>query len=474
MADLDLCYMPAQEALARFKAKTLSPVELTEALIARAEAVKAPVNAFTHTHFDEAMDLARKAEAKYARGARVRALEGLPIGIKDENEIKGKPTSSGSLILKDHVAERTSVNNQRILAAGGIVHARTATPEFSAAGICWSRLWGVTRNPWNPEFTTGGSSGGSGASLAAGTSPLAMGSDIGGSIRIPASACGVVGYKPPYGRNTDDPPFNLDFFCHTGPMARTVRDTALLQNVVTGPHPSDITTLRPKLTIPLQAGPIKGWKIAYSMDLGVYEVDPEVRANTEAALDVFRSLGATVTEVKTGWGPEVLEACMAYLTHIFGGYMAGMLDEHGDDMTTYVRAFAEKGKASAARDYVQALEVIAASYSPVGAILERHDVLICPTLATPAPPAAFDPTTDEIRINGKLVNPDLGWAMTVPFNMLSRLPVLAVPSGHAKNGVPTGIQIVGRSYSDRDVFRAGMAYEAALGGWYGPGRRPKL
>lgn len=475
MADLDLCYMPAHEALARFKAKTLSPVELMEAVIARAGEVQARLQPFTYTHFDEAMDLARKAEAKYARGARTRALEGLPIGIKDENNIKGKPTSSGSLILKDHVAETTSVNNQRILAAGAIVHARTATPEFSAAGHCWNRLWGVTRNPWNPEFTPGGSSGGSGASLAAGTSPLAMGSDIGGSIRIPASACGVVGYKPPYGRNVDDPPFNLDFFCHTGPMARTVRDAALLQNVVTGPHPGDIAGLRPKLTLPLDYKPIKGWKIAYSMDLGIFEVDPEVRANTEAALDVFRSLGATVTEVKTGWGPEVMEACMAYLTHIFGGYISGLLEEHADEMTTYVRQFAEMGKASTARDYVQALEVIAASYPPVGAILEAHDILICPTLGIPAPGATFDSSTDKMVINNRQVNPFLGWAMTTPFNMLSRLPVLAVPSGHARSGVPTGIQIVGRSYCDRDVFQAAMAYEAALGGWFTTkAKRPKL
>jgi len=474
MADLDLCYMPAHEALRRFRDKTLSPVELMQAVIARAEAVKDPVNAFTYTHFDEAMDLARKAEAKYAKGQRIRALEGLPIGIKDENMIAGKPTSSGSLIMKDFVADTTSVNNQRILAAGGIVHARTATPEFSAAGFCWSRLWGVTRNPWNPEFTPGGSSGGSAASLAAGTSPLAMGSDIGGSIRIPASACGVVGYKPPYGRNTDDPPFNHDFFCHTGPLARTVRDAALLQNVITGPHPSDITTLRPKLTIPLEAKPINGWKIAYSPDLGICEVDPEVRRNTEAALEVFRSLGATVTEVQTGWGPEIMEACMAYLSHIFGGYIAGLLDDHADEMTSYVRQFAEMGKQSTSQDYVQALEVIAAAYAPIGAILERHDILICPTLGIPAPPASFDSSKDKMFINGREVSPFLGWAMTVPFNMLSRLPVLAVPSGRAKNGVPTGIQIVGRSYCDRDVFRAGMAYEAALGGWFGPGQRPKL
>ena len=362
MADLDLCYMPAHEALARFRDKSLSPVELTKALIARAESVQPALGAFTYTHFDEALDLARKAEAKYARGARVRALEGLPIGIKDENEIAGKPTSSGSLILKDHVATRTSVNNRRILAAGGIVLARTATPEFSASGICWSRLWGVTRNPWNREMSPGGSSGGSGAALAAGMVPLAMGSDIGGSIRIPASACGVVGYKPPYGRNPDDGPFNLDFFCHTGPMARTVRDAALLQNVVCGPDPSDIATLRPKLTLPLQGKSIKGWKIAYSPDLGAFQVDPEVRRNTEAALQVFRDLGATVTEVQIPWGPEVPEACIAYLVHIFGAFIAGMLEEHGDLMTPYVRQFAEMGATSTARDYVQALEVIAAAY----------------------------------------------------------------------------------------------------------------
>lgn len=475
MADLDLCYMPAHEALARFRDKSLSPVELTQALIARAESVQPALNAFTYNHFDEALDLARKAEAKYARGARVRALEGLSIGIKDENEIAGKPTSSGSLILKDHVATRTSVNNRRILAAGGIVLARTATPEFSASGICWSRLWGVTRNPWNREMSPGGSSGGSGAALAAGMVPLAMGSDIGGSIRIPASACGVVGYKPPYGRNPDDGPFNLDFFCHTGPMARTVRDAALLQNVVCGPDPSDIATLRPKLTLPLQGKSIKGWKIAYSPDLGAFQVDPEVRRNTEAALQVFRDLGATVTEVQIPWGPEVPEACIAYLVHIFGAFIAGMLEEHGDLMTPYVRQFAEMGASSTARDYVRALEVIAAAYAPVGEILSRHDLLICPTLGAPGLPAAYDSTKDEVRINGQVVSPFLGWAMTVPFNMLSRLPVLAVPSGFTSNGVPSGLQLVGRSYSDRDVFQAGMAYEAALGGWFTASeKRPPL
>ena len=475
MSDLDLCYMPASEAIKRFKAKKLSPVELMEAVIRRAEATKDKVNAFTNTHFDEAMALARKAEAKYAKGRKTGPLEGLPVGIKDESYIKGKPTTGGSLIMKDFVADATSTMNERVMAAGGIVHARTATPEFSCAAYTWSRLWGVTRNPWNTKFTPGGSSGGAGASLAAGTSSIATGSDIGGSIRIPASTCGVVGYKPPYGRNPDDPPFNLDFYCHTGPLARTVEDAILLQNVMTGPSPLDIASLRPKLTLPTRFKPIKGWKIGYSMNLGAFEVDPEVVKNTKKALDVFRSLGAEVEEVDLGWGPEVLEAGLAYLHQLFGAFLSKLLADHGDDMTTYARKFAEDGARSKAVDFVNSLEVAGRMYMTLGPLLEKYNVLICPTTALPSVPADHDQTRDEVRINGKLVNPSLGWVMTTPFNTMSRCPVLSLPSGHAKNGVPTGIQIVGRTYSDEDVFRAGMAYEKALGGWYGDkAHRPKL
>ncbi|MEC9329987.1 MAG: amidase, partial [Pseudomonadota bacterium] len=280
MSDTELCYLSATEVLRRFQSKTLSPVELLEAVIGRAEEIEPTVNALTYRYFDEAMERARKAEAKYATGKRTGALEGLPIGIKDESFIKGKPTSNGSLINKNFIADTTSVNNQRIIRAGGLVHARTATPEFSCAGYTHSRLWGVTRNPWNSEFTPGGSSGGSAASLAAGTSSIATGSDIAGSIRIPAATCGLVGYKPPYGRNSDDSPFNLDFYCQTGPLARTVSDAILLQNVMCGPHPKDISTLRPKLKLPHQYGSIRNWKIAFSMDLGFFEVDLEVQKNT--------------------------------------------------------------------------------------------------------------------------------------------------------------------------------------------------
>ena len=475
MSDLELCYLPATEAIDRFKAKTLSPVELLTALIDRAEQVEPVINAFTYRHFDEAMDKASKAEAKYMSGKRTRALEGLPVGIKDESHIKGKPTSNGSLIMKDFVAQTTSVGNERILRAGGIVHARTATPEFSSAFCTHSRLWGVTRNPWNPEFTPGGSSGGTAASLAAGTSTIATGSDIAGSIRNPAGTCGLVGYKPPYGRNSDDPPFNLDFYCHTGPLARNVRDAILLQNVLCGPHPKDISTLRPKLRLPVTYPPIKDWKIAFSMDLGFFEVDPEVQKNTLDALDIFRDLGASVEEVDLGWDHTALDAGLAYLTHLFGAHMGGLLDDHADKMTGYVRQWAETSRESTAADFLHTLEVANDMYATLGPLLQKYQVLVCPTNALPAVAADFDHSRDAVSINGIQVNPALGWVMTTPFNMMSRCPVLTVPTGHASNGVPTSIQIVGQTYTDKDVFQAGIAYESAAPQWFsGTGHRPGL
>lgn len=475
MTEDDLCYLGAAEALAMFKAKTLSPVELMQATIRRAGAVQPAINAFTYTHFDEAMDLARKAEANYARGARTGAVEGLPVAVKDESFIAGKPTSGGSLIMKDTIAAHTSPVNERFLAAGGIVHARTATPEFSCAAYTWSRAWGVTRNPWNPDFTPGGSSGGSGAALAAGLAPLATGSDIGGSIRIPASACGVVGYKPPYGRNPGEPPFNLDFYCHEGPMARSVADVILLQNLMAGPHAQDIATVRPKLRLPAEYPPVKGLKIACSLDLGLFEVDPDVRRNTLAAVDTLRSLGATVEEVDLAWPPDVLSAGIAYLNHLFGAYVSKLLADHAAKMTSYARHFAEEGAGSTAVDFMHSLEVAGQMYATLGPLLEKYSVLICPTNNLAAVLADHDQSKDEVRINGNLVNPSLGWVMTTPFNMMSRCPVLSVPSGRAANGVPTGIQIVGGTYRDADVFRVGIAYEAARGKWYGTAKeRPAL
>jgi Asp-tRNA(Asn)/Glu-tRNA(Gln) amidotransferase A subunit family amidase len=199
------------------------------------------------------------------------------------------------------------------------VHARTTTPEFCCAPVTWTKLWGVTRNPWNLAYSPGGSSGGSAAALAAGTATLATGSDIGGSIRIPSSFCGVTGFKPPYGRVPEVPPFNLDHYCHEGPMARSVADCALLENVIAGPHPSDVVSLRPKLEIPFPLEPVAGLRIALSPDLGCFTVDPDVAANTLAAAERLRDAGAVVTEVSLPWRrADIARAARIHFGMIFG------------------------------------------------------------------------------------------------------------------------------------------------------------
>lgn len=311
-------------------------------------------------------------------------------------------------------------------------------------------------------MTCGGSSGGSGAALAAGTTTLANGSDIAGSIRIPASLCGVVGYKAPYGRNPEDSPFNLDAYNHPGPLARSVDDCILMQNVMSGPHPGDMASLKPKLLLPSRFDSIRDWRIAYSIDLGYQPVEPEVRDQTLAALDVFRSLGATVEEVDLGWTEQCLTATLDYLGYgLMGAYLKPYYESSREQLTGYVRAFTEYALQVSSQDYYQAEVIANEMYASLSAVFARYDVFICPTIANTGVKADFDYSVDDVAINGVNVNPKFGWLMTYPFNMLSRCPVLSVPAGYASNGMPCGIQIVGPTYEDQLVFQAAAAYEAA-------------
>jgi amidase len=478
MTDLDLCYVSAAGALAMFRNKRLSPVELMKALIARYEHDGADINCFAHRYFEEAMKQARQAEAVYARrSGEPRALEGIPLAVKDAQRVRGKITTHGSLIFKEHVDDHSDPSIERLQNAGAIVFARTTTPEFCLSGITYSRIWGVTRNPWNRDFTPGGSSGGSGAALAAGMTTLATGTDIGGSIRIPASACGVVGFKPPHGRNPDGPPANFDRFNHNGPMARTVADAALMQSITAGAHPLDHDSLPDPPELPKKSRSIRGMKVAYSIDLGYVEVDPEVRRNTLKAIDVFRALGARIVEVNPAWTSATdLDAVHWYNCMHFGRQTIWHAKENRHLMTDYAQKFAENALRHTHMDDVhkpwsRAHEM----YQSLGPILADNDVFICPTNNLPAVPAEHDPWSENFTINGKKADAEFGWVMTHQFNMLHNCPVLAVPSGHASNGVPTGIQIVAKPFADAAVFRAGLAYEKELGGWYASAaRRPVI
>jgi aspartyl-tRNA(Asn)/glutamyl-tRNA(Gln) amidotransferase subunit A len=471
----DLPYLTATEALARFRARELSPVELMTAVIERAEAVEPFINAFAATRYDEALEAARAAEARYAgSGAPPRPLEGLPVAVKEEAPIAGQLNTLGSLPLRDVVADYTAAFAQRILDAGGIVHARTTTPEFSCAPVTWSKLWGVTRNPWQAAYSPGGSSGGSAAALAAGTTTLATGSDIGGSIRIPSSFCGVTGFKPPYGRVPEVEIFNLDHYCHEGPLARTVADCALLENVIAGPHPHDVVSLRPKLEIPAELPPVAGLRLALSPDLGCYQVDADVAAATLEAAQRLRDAGAVVEEVALPWRlADITRAARIHFGLIFGPSIQEIYEQHEADLTSYAQRFYQEGLEIRKEDFVAGLALEAQIYAPLGELLDDYDALVCPTFAVPALPAEYD-NGGTVEVNGRSFGDWLDVLMTVPFNIASRCPVMSVPSGLSRDGVPTGLSIVGRSYDDVTVFRIAAAHEERYG-WYGtPDRRPAL
>ncbi|MEU8247235.1 amidase [Nonomuraea sp. NPDC048916] len=458
----DLAYLPATEALRLFRSRELSPVELMAAVIERAEAVEQQVNALSERAFDEALLQAKQAERAYRDGGSPRPLEGLPVATKDEQPIAGRPATDGSLAYTGSVAEVTHPVIERVLAAGGIVHARTTTPEFCCAGFTQSKLWGITRNPWNLDYSPGGSSGGSGAALASGTAMLATGSDIGGSIRLPAANTGTVGYKPPYGRVPAMPPFNLDHYCHDGPMARTVADCALLQNVIAGPHPHDVVSLRPAVRIPDRLGDVTGLRIAYAPNLGDWEIEPEVAANTRAVAEALREAGAIVEEAGVGLRrADVFEAVFIHFGAIFGPMVTRVAAEHGDKLTPYALAFAADAERAMERSgaFLAGLELEAAIYAPIGELLDRYDALICPTTGAPGLRAGEEYVDTRLTVNGVELDHYLEYSLTPVFNIASRCPVLNVPSGRASNGMPTGVQIVGRSYDDATVFQVGAAVE---------------
>ena len=472
----DLHYLSASDALALFRSKELSPVELISAVIERAEAVEPVINAFAETFYEEALRAAKDAEARYAgNGQQARPLDGLPVTVKEEAPIAGQKNTLGSLTMRDVVADTTAPFVQRIIDAGGIVHARSTTPEFSCAPVTWSKLWGVTRNPWNTQFSPGGSSGGSAAALAAGTAILATGSDIGGSIRIPSAFCGVVGFKPPYGRVPEVSPFNLDHYCHEGPLARTVADCALLENVTAGPHKSDVVSIRPKLEIPSDLESVAGMRIALSPNLGCYRVDPDVLANTMAAADRLRDAGASVTELSLPWDLEsIRRAVSIHFGMIFGPSMQELDEQFGNQLTSYARRMVADAAKVSKSELLAGLELETQIYAPLGELLDDYDALICPTMAVSALDAEYDPG-DPLEVAGQPVREWYDVLMTVPFNIASRCPVLSVPSGlSAGTGVPTGLSIVAKTYDDVSAFRVAAAHEERLPWLTASGPRPVL
>ena len=460
-SDIDLCYISATDALAKFQSRDLSPVELTNLLIKRCKEVNPRLNAITETYFDEARLQAKVAEKKYmkTKSSRLKALDGIPIAIKDFHSIKGKLTTYGSKAYEGHIADNTAPTVERLLKAGANLLFRTTTPEFAYSGLTRSPLWGVTSNPWNVKKTPGGSSGGAGAAIAAGMTTLADGTDGGGSCRIPAAFSGCVGYKPPYGRNPGDREHPLESLLVYGPITRTVADAALMQNVTMGSHVADMSSLPKTEALTDSPQSVKGMKIALSMNLGFYEISPDVERNTKSMATALRRMGATVEEVDVGWNWGVLDTWYTRWEGAFGGLVGDLLPRWKYEMSPFCAGIAERGLSHSASRFYQTNAGRAAQWETLGPILAKFDALICPTLAVSSLPNSHDEGATDFTINGKSINNYIGWSLTFPFNNLNWCPVMSIPSGFGEDNMPTGLQICGRTFDDATVFRIATALE---------------
>lgn len=460
MVDLELCYMSAGAMADAIRKRTLSSIEVVTNALARIEEVNSRLNCFCFVYAEEALAAAREADAAVARGDRLGRLHGVPVAFKDMTPIRGKRTTLGSRLFEHWVPDRNAAIVDRLLGEGAIMVGKTTTSELAYSFITDTPLWGTTRNPWNPAHTPGGSSGGSAAAVASGCVPLAEGCDMGGSVRLPASFCGLVRLKPSFGRIPFDIlPSRFDSFCHFGPLARTVGDAALFLNTAQGPDDRDVSSLPTLPDLPTEPlHDLHGLRLAFSPDLGYYAVDPEVAANSLRAIDRLRQFGANVEEIDLPWRRKITEAGWLHWD-VYTALLAGeQADAFFDRMDPNVVAAVERGRRASAMDFKRIDFVRTEQWQQIAPILARYDALLCPTTALPALPigtteAEFGQDDEQGRFRH--------FEMTFPFNMIGQCPALSVPSGFTRAGLPTGLQIVGRRYDDAMVLRIGAVLEEA-------------
>jgi aspartyl-tRNA(Asn)/glutamyl-tRNA(Gln) amidotransferase subunit A len=459
VADARLAWLSATELAALIRRKTVSPVEVVGAILDRIDALNPRLNAFVTLTGDEARREARAAErALMRRSARLGPLHGVPFSVKDLVTTQGVRTTFGTPLYRDHVPTEDAPMVERMKAAGGILLGKTNTPAFGWLGATHNLVFGITRNPWNLERTPGGSSGGGSAAAAAGLGPLHIGTDGGGSIRIPASCAGIFGHKPSYGRIPIYPVSGAWSLSHIGPLTRTVADAALVLTVCAGPDERDQYSLPgpPVDYGKALGGNLKGLRVAYTDDLGFADaVDPEVRAVCAKAARAFRDLGCRLEEVQPGW-PSPREAWGEIFCGGIAARMAPYLDRRGDIEPGLYRII-ETALKNPPTKYVQAwFDRLAWGQHP-RVFFERYDLLLTPTIACPPFGVGLD---NPPEIAGKPVEAYAWIPFTYPFNLTGQ-PASSVPCGFTKDGLPVGLQIVGRRFDDVTVLRASAAFERA-------------
>ena len=458
---MDLTQLTATELIQLYRTGQASPVEAMQQVLERVERVDPILNAFILVDADAGMDAARVSEARWmahrATGAPVGAVEGVPTSIKDILWTKGWPTLRGSRAINpDQPWEEDAPSVGRLRAAGAAMFGKTTTPEFGCKAETNSPLTGISRNPWDPTKTPGGSSGGTAAAVAAGLGALSMGTDGAGSVRIPAAFCGNVGMKASFGRVPAYPLSPFGTVAHVGPHTMSVTDCALLMNVVAQPDPRDWMSLpydRVDYLEGLDTG-IRGLRVAYSPTLGYADVDPDVAALVDAAVRELEALGAFVDQVDPGF-EDPLDISTG-LWFVASKTVYESLGPEGQAVTDPdFAAQAAQGAEFSAQD----VQLLTLKRNALGTsmrlFMTQYDVLVTPAVAIPAfeaRPAGAVPMTPESM---------LSWTpFSYPFN-LTQQPAITVPCGLTSAGLPVGLQIVGRAHDDVTVLRAARAYESA-------------
>ncbi|TDD83958.1 amidase [Actinomadura rubrisoli] len=459
--------LTATELLAAYRAGTLSPVEATEAVLARIGRDDPKVNAFCLVAAESALAAARASADRWRRGETLGALDGVPVSIKDVLLTRGWPTRRGSTTIDPSGPwEEDAPSVARLREQGAVFVGKTTTPEFAWKGVTDSPLTGVTRNPWDTSRTAGGSSGGAAAAVAAGMAPLALGTDGGGSVRIPAAFTGTFTLKPTYGRIPHYPASPFGTLAHVGPMTTSVADAALLLDAVCGADGRDWSSLpppgapfsgtAPAGTAPAGTGPgdLTGLRVAFSPDLGFASVDPDVAALVAAAAEVFAELGAKVEQADPGFGDPVADfealwfAGAAKVVEHLGPQDRARLDPG-------LLEICEQGARLSAVGYLTATARRMELGRTMGLFHERYDLLLTPTL----PIAAFEAGAEVPP--GSPSRRWTGWTpFTYPFNMTQQ-PAASLPCGFTAEGLPAGLQVVGARHADALVMSACLAYEHA-------------
>lgn len=457
----DLCFTSAADLLNLYRMRSLSPVEVTQAVLDRIERLNPKLNAYLYVDADGAMKTARAAEAAYIAG-NAAPLAGVPVSIKDLVNVRGMPTTFGSLAYQGYLPDEDSYAVARLRSAGAVFPGKTNTPEFGSLPTNENRLGDSARNPWDLSRTPGGSSGGAGAAVASGLAPLGLGTDFGGSIRIPAAMCGVFGFKPTLGRIARDTAFNLtgDFFSHEGPLSRTVLDAALYLDACAGPDPRDRFSQldpAPSFAAELERLP-RQLRVAWPPDLG-RTVDREYLEVCERAVRRFEGVVGEIASDQ----PEGIEAGLKawHVAGAAGNYSAEralVQREKADLLTEVVRRGLDMPEQTTLAQFFESVVEVRAWRRRVAEFFERYDLLLTPTLITAAIPVG----AREIVINGETQRNTLGLIyFTAPFNATGQ-PVASVPCGFTAAGLPVALQIAGRFGDDLLVMQAARAFEQAL------------